>query len=233
MTACRMISTRDAHGKSTRPAPDAPNESRLARFVAARGRRRRAAENSLIFLEQEPVESIYQVVSGVVRCFVMSEDGRRQITRFAWPGDFLGCVAIDAWHFSAEAVNEVVLRSVPQNALEAALLEDVELQRDMRRATALEMKRRQTHLARVAYMPADDRLYDFLVELSRYAGRRDGYLMLPLMRRDIADHLGLSVETVSRAFTALKRSGRLEMRRADGFRMPVASSPKPALYHAA
>lgn len=189
----------------------------LEALMAERGRNRRHGKDSLILLEEEPVEAIHQVVSGVVRCYVMSEEGRRQITRFAWPGDYLGCSAVDVWHFSAEAVDDTVLRSISRDTLEAAEIGDREFHRDLRRATMREMKRREAHLARVAYLTADERLLDFLHELLAHASERDGYRRLPLMRRDIADHLGLSVETVSRAFTSLKRTGRIEMRGADWF----------------
>lgn len=191
----------------------------LAALIAERGRNGHYAKDSLILLQEEPVETIHQVVSGVVRCYVMSEEGRRQITRFAWPGDYLGCVAIDAWHFSAEAVQNSVLRSVARETLEAAEFRDPELHRDLRRASMREMKRREAHLARVAYLSADERLLDFLGELLAHTSDREGYRRLPLMRRDIADYLGLSVETVSRAFTSLKRAGLIAMRGSDWFQI--------------
>lgn len=197
--------------------PNAP--SPLRAYFAARGRNRRMAADSVIALEQEPAEAIHLVLTGVARCYVMSEDGRRNISRFAWPGDFIGCVAIDAWHFSAEAIDTLTLRSIKRDALESALLRDGALQRDLRREVAQEMRRREAHIARIASLSAEARLLDFLHEVAGHASEIDGFSQLPLMRRDIADFLGMSIETTSRTFTSLRRSGRLQMRGVGEFRI--------------
>ncbi|MEM7545391.1 MAG: helix-turn-helix domain-containing protein [Pseudomonadota bacterium] len=171
-----------------------------------------------IVVQGDKIEHLYQVVAGTVRCCSFTEEGRRQIFRFARAGDVLGFVDPERWHFSAEAVDCVVARSIPIARLEAALEQHSELRRDLRAYVARVLAERERQLSVLAFEPAAQRLLWFLKDFAK--GRcGDGYLSLPMTRQEIGDFLGLSLETVSRSFSTLRQSGMIEMKGTDRFRV--------------
>ncbi len=179
---------------------------------------RHVRPGEIVFLHGESADAIYQVVSGTIRCCTISEDGWRQIFRFARTDEFLGLVDLETWHFTAEAVDHVVLRTAPRERVERALQTDRRLQIAVRRFVAAELETRERQLATIAYMSAAERLRSFLQD---FAGTRSstGFIVLPMTRQDIGDHLGLTLETVSRAFGKLRSDGVIEMRGASRFRL--------------
>ncbi|MGF1475264.1 MAG: cyclic nucleotide-binding domain-containing protein [Geminicoccaceae bacterium] len=179
---------------------------------------RRILPGATICLHGEPADTVYQITAGVVRCCLINTEGQRQIVRFAIAGQFLGFAAIDSWHFTAEALSHVRLRSISRDTLETALVEDRELQREVRRLVTDELKHREQQLIMMAYMPACQRLLCFLEAFAGATVTVGGYTVLPMTRQDIGDYLGLSLETVSRAFTKLKRDQVIEMEGSDHYR---------------
>ncbi len=173
----------------------------------------------VIAMQGQPAETLFQIVSGTVRCCLITEDGHRQVVRFAGPGDVLGAAARKEWTFAAEAIDDVVLRSCPRDALEAGLRHDDGLRRALRSVLCEELERREELLVMVSHMHADDRLLAFLSGFADRARRSGGWTRLPMGRQDLADHLGLSFETVSRTFSALKRRGAIEMNGTDRYRI--------------
>lgn len=171
-----------------------------------------------IFLHGERADVIYQVVSGTVRCCTITSDGRRQIFRFARGGELLGFIDPETWHFTAEAVDHVILKAVPRASFERALMVDPALQHEVRALVSRELEARERQLCMLIHLPAVERLRWFLEEFAA-SRRAEGFVVLPMTRQDIGDHLGLTLETVSRGFGALKRSGAIEMRGTDRFRM--------------
>ena len=171
-----------------------------------------------IVLDGTRAETVYEVVSGTIRCCTISEDGRRQIFRFVRAGDFLGLVDLDTWHYTAEAVDHVIVRSAPRSQLEMKIRFDPDLQRAVRGFIARELATRERQLASIAYMPAAGRLQNFLMEFAN-SRNTDGFVVLPMTRRDIGDHLGLTLETVSRAFSTLRQNGVIEMKGTDRFKV--------------
>ncbi|MEO1533862.1 MAG: helix-turn-helix domain-containing protein, partial [Pseudomonadota bacterium] len=93
-------------------------------------------------------------------------------------------------------------------------------------------RQRERHLLRIASLPAEARLRGFLAEFTRQAGKdlqlASGFVSLPMSRRDIADHLGLTLETVSRAFGALRRRGQLELLGKAAFRLEREANERAA-----
>ena len=174
--------------------------------------------DSSIMLHGYPADAIYLIVSGTVRCCTISEDGERQIFRFAKKGEFLGLSDIDNWHFTAEAVDHVTVKHVPRAVLEQTLAVDIQLRFEIRRQVLNQLENREKQLLSLVLSKAPDRLFKFL---SDFAASRSstGYVALPMCRRDIADHLGMSVETVSRAFGHLKLTGRIGLSGAEKFQI--------------
>lgn len=166
--------------------------------------------NSTILLHGDPIEEYYMIVSGIVRCCTINPEGARQIFHFAKKGEFIGISDIDTWHFTAEAVDHVILKSIPHAQMKQALAKDIKLWDTVREQVCSHLENRERQLLSMVSAKTPERLYNFLCE---FASSRPGtgYITLPMCRRDIADHLGLSVETVSRTFSELKRKGRIDL----------------------
>lgn len=163
------------------------------------------------------------MISGTVRCCTIAEDGRRHIFRFAQAGDLIGLSEVDIWHFTAEAVTDLRLRAVSREAVQALAANDPGLRQALSRRLLGELRCRENLLMSFAHQNAEERLLDFLRRFSREAPpelrAEDQLVTLPMPRRDLGDHLGLTFETVSRAFSALKRRAAIEMRGTDRFRV--------------
>ncbi|MEM7497000.1 MAG: helix-turn-helix domain-containing protein [Pseudomonadota bacterium] len=181
-------------------------------------------EERVLFVDGEEADSIFFITSGMLRCCLISEDGHRHIFTFASAGRLLGLPFAAQRHFTAEAVCHTRVRALPLPLLETAAKRSPDLVLAQRHFVREELKLREMHLLRLASLPAEARLLSFLTEHAALAGpdlrRGMGVIALPMSRRDIADHLGLTLETVSRAFGALRRQGRLELMGKGAFRLP-------------
>jgi CRP/FNR family nitrogen fixation transcriptional regulator len=169
----------------------------------------RFARNTEIYGEDEPAEYLYQVVSGAVRTYKILEDGRRQICAFYLPGDIFGFEGADSHMASAEAVGETRLLVVKRSAIMARADREKDLARQLWEATARELRHFQEHMM-LLIKSAEERVAEFLVEMARRSSRT-AYVDLPMSRQDIADYLGLTIETVSRTFTQLEQSGMIAL----------------------
>jgi CRP/FNR family transcriptional regulator, nitrogen fixation regulation protein len=165
----------------------------------------RFTRNSEVYGEDEPAEYFYQVISGAVRTYRMLDDGRRQIVAFYLPGDIFGVEAGDVHLSSAEAVSESQVLVVKRSSVLARAEHQKDLSKQLWTLTAQELQRVQQH-SLVLIMSAEERVVGFLLEM---ASRSSGSMAieLPMSRQDIADYLGLTIETVSRTFTQLVQSG--------------------------
>jgi len=157
----------------------------------------RAAE---IYAEGDPSGSLYQVVTGVVRIYRLLADGRRQICAFHMPGETFGFEVDAERHFFADAVTTVRLRVIRPG-------HDVEVSRNLLAMALRALGRAHEHLLTLGRTDALGRVAGFLLEMSE---RQDSYngdaIDLPMSRMDIADYLGLTIETVSRALAKLKNA---------------------------
>ncbi|UGY16964.1 helix-turn-helix domain-containing protein [Bradyrhizobium septentrionale] len=165
----------------------------------------RFTRNSEIFGEDEAAEYLYQVVSGAVRTYKILEDGRRQIGAFYLPGDIFGFEAGESHISSAEAICETHLLMVKRSAVIVRASHERELTRQLWDGMALELRRFQQH-SMLLIGSAEDRVMAFLLDMSRRATKK-GAIELPMSRQDVADYLGLTIETVSRTFTQLEQNG--------------------------
>lgn len=187
----------------------------LAEFPAS-APLRHVSPGATIALHGQRADFIYLVRSGTARCCTITENGQRHIFRFARSGEFLGLAELETWHFTAEAIDHVDVRAIPREAFERARRESPALDRQVRTQVARELQQREQQLLLLAYARAEDRMIWFLRGFARADG---GYTLLPMNRRDIADHLGMTHETVSRTLTALKAKGVIEMRGIERFRL--------------
>jgi CRP/FNR family nitrogen fixation transcriptional regulator len=165
----------------------------------------RFARNAEVFGEQEPAEYLYQVITGAVRTYRMLDDGRRQISAFYLPGDIFGIEAGEVHLSSAEAVCDAQILVVKQSAVMARAEHEKGLAKQLWTLTVRELQRLQEH-SLVLIKNAEERVAGFLLEM---AGRNSGAasVELAMSRQDIADYLGLTIETVSRTFTHFVQSG--------------------------
>ena len=162
------------------------------------------ARNSEIYGENEPADYLYKVVSGTVRTYKVLVDGRRQIGAFYLPGDIFGLETGDDHTFSAEAITDCKIVVIKRSAVVALAARDNDVARQMWALTARELQRAQDHIL-VLIKSAQERVAGFLLEMAdRAAGA--GTIELPMSRQDIADYLGLTIETISRTLTQLEKS---------------------------
>ena len=162
------------------------------------------ARNSEIYGEGEPAEYLYKVVSGTVRTSKILADGRRQIGAFYIAGDLFGLEAGDEHTFSAEAISETKVVMVKRSAIMAMAARDGALARELWTATSRELHHVQEHVL-LLIKSAQERVAGFLLEMATRTRSNDS-VELPMSRQDIADYLGLTIETISRTFTVLENS---------------------------
>jgi len=185
------------------------------------------ADGATIFDEAEPARNVFNITSGAVKVYKLLPDGRRAITGFLFPGDFLGLTHQDAYAFSAEALAATKLCRFPREKLER-LLEDMPvLERRLLGLASHELAAAQDQMLLLGRKTARERLASFLLLLSN-AARRHGHegnpIELTMSRSDIADYLGLTIETVSRTFSQLKRDGTIQL--LEGNRVRLAGIDK-------
>ena len=164
--------------------------------------------NVEIFGEGESADYVYKVLSGSVRAYKVLNDGRRQVTAFYLPGDVFGIEPGSEHTNSAEAIDRATILLVRRNSLFNTAERDTEVARHLWSITAAELRRSQNH-ALLLIKTAKERIAAFLLDMSeRLAGK--GFVELPMSRQDIADYLGLTIETVSRTLTALSEGSTIQ-----------------------
>jgi CRP/FNR family transcriptional regulator, nitrogen fixation regulation protein len=159
-----------------------------------------------IFGEKEPAEYIYQVRSGAVRTYRLLSDGRRQIGAFHLPGDIFGLENGRTHRLAAEAVVETSVCMLRRRSLEVMAETDAVVCRSLLSMTSSNLQHVENHLLLLGRKTSLERVAAFLLEMDkRLAAVR--VMSLPMGRRDIADYLGLTLETVSRALSQLQQAG--------------------------
>ena len=165
--------------------------------------------NSEIFGEGEDAEYVYKVLSGAARTYTVLSDGRRQIGAFYLPGDIFGVEFADAHSYSAEAIADSVVLMVRRSTLLRTAERDHDIARQLWSLTARELYRTQAHVL-LLIKSAQERLAAFLLEMSDRLAEK-GEVELPMSRQDIADYLGLTIETVSRTLTQLADASTIQL----------------------
>ena len=170
-------------------------------LMAQMGLRMTFAKDEEIYGQDEDADLIYRVVSGAVRTSCVLSDGRRQIGGFYDADELFGIEAGPTHRYAAEAVSDCVVLVLKASALRAAGGDEA-FQRLVWAATNRELDRTQEHLLLLGRKTACERVASFLMGL---ADRRHAEAVnLPMGRQDMADYLGLTIETVSRMLTQLQ-----------------------------
>lgn len=168
------------------------------------------ARNETLFNEGDSAKYAYRLVSGAVRLCKLLADGRRQITEFYLEGDMFGFLDLDDYDFSAEAVTNVVVVRYARSLLKQLEERDGSLQRELTSMLHQRLARTNALLVMLGRQRVKERIASFLIQMAeRLEGRGldTACIDLPMGRQDIADYLGLTIETVCRALSELKRAG--------------------------
>ena len=195
--------------------PQAPSQSvgakrnALAQSMQLMGAVMSFPRNSEIFGENEPADYVYRVISGSVRTYKILSDGRRQVGGFYLPGDIFGLEFAEEHTFSAEAISDAKVVVVKRSALTALAGRDPAIGRELFALTGRELRRVQDRVL-LLVKSAQERVAGFLLEMAERASGGNT-VELPMSRQDIADYLGLTIETVSRTLTGLETAAAIEV----------------------
>jgi CRP-like cAMP-binding protein len=168
-------------------------------------------KGTFIHREREKADFLYVLLQGVVKTFTTLPDGSNRAVAFYFPDDLFGWSEDDRYAGSGQALAPVSAYKIPVAALEALLRSDAELGMDLLRKFRHRMQQQHDHLLLLGRNDALGRVAMFIAMLEQleHVGKaaRPPRLYLPMSRSDIADFVGLSLEAVSRAFTALEAQG--------------------------
>jgi CRP/FNR family nitrogen fixation transcriptional regulator len=174
------------------------------------GIRRSFERNQEIFADGDASDDWYRVVAGTVRTCRLLADGRRHIAGFHYAGDFFGIEGLPLRAMTAEAVGEVVVMRYPRKAIERLAETDPGVARRLRQMAFAGLAEAQERMLLLGRKTAPERVASFLLGLADRTAR-ERRIELPMSRYDIADYLGLTIETVSRTLSALKRVGAIAL----------------------
>ncbi|BCI68663.1 Crp/Fnr family transcriptional regulator [Acetobacter aceti] len=207
MEGCRACSVCEvrAHGICS-----ALNDDELSQLAQAAVRVTIPPGRQLIE-EGSPADEFFNITAGTVKLFKSLPDGRRQITGFVGIGHFLGLAVSDRYAFGAEAIDQVRLCRFSRERLETVIDEFPRLERRLRNEAANELVAAQDQMLLLGRKTARERVASFLYgQITELYGDdipQTAKLHFPMTRADIADFLGLTVETVSRTISGLRREG--------------------------
>ena len=170
------------------------------------GTRLSFSRNAEIYAEGDGSECWYKVVSGTVRVCKLLADGRRHIAEFCFSGDCFGLDGTEGRPYSAEAVDDVIIMRYRRKPTEQLIDQNHAVARLLRDAMLRDLAHAHGHTLRLGRMTAAERVATFLLEMFERRDRTK-VLDLPMSRNDIADYLGLTIETVCRTLSLFKRDG--------------------------
>jgi CRP/FNR family nitrogen fixation transcriptional regulator len=205
----------DGVGPGNRPQPKRSESfgrerSSFANSLELMGIRLSFARNAEIYGQDEPAGYIYKVVSGSVRTSKFLDDGRRLVGSFYLPGDIFGLESGLVHRFSAEAIGNTIVLAIKHSTLMELAQSDAVVARELWQLTARELDHVHNQMLLLGRSNAQERVASFLVEMSDRASNPCEF-ELPMSRQDIADYLGLTIETVSRAFTSMERKSIIDL----------------------
>jgi CRP-like cAMP-binding protein len=157
----------------------------------------------VLFDAGDAADTVFTVVSGCIRLVKLMSNGQRHIFAFVMPGQLAGATAAAAHAITAEAVSDCVVIREGREALDTRFGADPAFAAAMRATAADDLKNAYDRMVLVCRRPAAARVAWLLLTMRRHAARDT--FALPMSRADIADYLGMALETASRAFTELKR----------------------------
>lgn len=174
-----------------------------------------------VVFEDDEATNVYSLTAGLLRLSKLLPDGRRQIAGFLFPGDFLGITMEEEHAFTAEAVAPSTLCKFPRSRFDEFVAAHPELERRLYAVAAHELAAARQQLVLLGRKTATERVASFLLMLSSRcpAGRGSTEIDLPVSRIDMADYLGLRIETVSREVSALKAARVIQLTSRQSFRI--------------
>ena len=175
------------------------------------GQPRILAKGEELFAEGDPADYFYKVVSGTIRTCKLLSDGRRQIAAFHLPGDVFGLEAGAEHRFTAEALGDATLVAFRRSRLAELTAADPTFANQVLASMMTCLGRAQDHMLLLGRKTAQEKIATFLLDMARRISSDDEHLELPMQRSDIADHLGLTIETVSRTLTQFARQGLIRL----------------------
>ncbi|WP_226951388.1 helix-turn-helix domain-containing protein [Rhizobium terrae] len=163
-----------------------------------------------LFFEGDEAKHVFEVMEGTLRIFRIISDGRRVITGFLYAGDIVGVSLKERYLYSAEAIAPAKIRRLTRKAFDCAVAESDELRPKVFSKVCDEMAAAQDQMVLLSCKSAEERLCTFLhkhLQRTTTEGGRAAVIELPMTRQDMADYLGLTIETVSRSITKLIGKG--------------------------
>ncbi len=209
MTALRYCEPGEVVVPSSAATPDCALSGAFANATTAP--RSPFAPGALLFRQGEAVRLVYRVLSGAVISYRLLSDGRRQVTGFHLPGDFLGLEAGVEHTTTTEALSRVDALAMERTELARRAVTDVGLARALWQVTVRAFRRSEDHALILARQGATERVAAFLLDFAERMGQPE-IIDLPMTRQDIADHVGLTIHTVSRTLSQLQAQGMVEAR---------------------
>jgi CRP/FNR family transcriptional regulator len=213
MTALQAISSAYYPSTPRRPA----HSERIGRTLddcLSQAPARRFDVKEFIFAEGDPANHVYRIESGAVSLFRLLYDGRRQILGFAYPGDYIGLGARGEHIMNAQAIKPARIRAMPLASLHRIAAKDPILCFTLYQSIAEELAAARDLMVTTGHRSAVERVAAFLITLARRSdpgGEPARLVDLLMTRADIADFLGLTIETISRTLTKLKAGGLIDL----------------------
>ncbi len=188
------------------------DDGELGNFSASAVSRQFAAGDT-VFFEGDPADNLYNLVSGCVRLSKLLPDGRRQVTGFLFPGNFLGLAYVNSYAFTAEAITNVSVCQFSRGRFQRNLGDFPALEKRLLAMASNELAAAQDQILLLGRKSAKEKVVSFLLNLMRQRSNEDANTVaLPMTRNDIADYIGLTTETVSRTISRLTDEGLIALR---------------------
>lgn len=187
--------------------------------LRALGTMQRLQPEQPLFHEGDPAKNVFMLTAGALKIYTLLADGRRQVTGFMFPGDFLGISIDDEYAFSVEALLDSELWWFSRATFDGFVAAHPDLERELYRLAAHELAAAQQQMVLLGRKTAAERVATFflnvLAKTEHISGKPESHFDLPMSRLDIADYLGLTKETVSRMLAVLRSRGLIRLQAQD------------------
>ena len=167
-----------------------------------------------IFLQNDPSTHLYNITEGNVKIYQLLDDGRIQIIGFLYPGDFFGTYKNNKYNYSAEAIGNLRVCVFDQRILDKYMDQNPILAKELLNQTSYELTLAQDRMTVMGRLNAIEKIAIFFINISnqrKRIGWQSNPISLSMARQDIADYLGLTIETVSREISKLKTSNIIKL----------------------
>src|SRR5215467_1418237 len=193
--------------ESKSPVETTSDDESLARSMHLVGSVLYYPRRTAIIHEDDPADRLYKVMSGAVCTYKILSDGRRQIGGFYLPGDIFGLESGEGHTLAAETITNAKVLVIRKSVLTALASRNAALTNHLLFLTARELAHVQDRVLLLSSKSAQERVVGFLLEMAKRGSSSGNSIDLPMSRQDIADYLGLTIETVSRTLWALENCG--------------------------